>query len=131
MHSKDTKILDVSTSGIKTKLTLIEPGVTELDNIQNTIKYMDRNSKIHIHEIDFVVSGAAVITLYLGDESIWERTLTAAGEIHALDRDIYVASNVLRILSISVSTNVTVVGRIFFSYEYTGGKMVKETANRS
>jgi len=115
--NKDVKILEVSTSGIQTKTTLIETGVTIIDG-----GIVDRNSKIHVHEVDLVISDAATITLYLGDTAIYERTLTASGEVHSTDRDIFLPSNANNILSISVSANVTVSGRIFFTREFTGGK---------
>jgi hypothetical protein len=123
--SSDVRMVAVGTSGIKTKSTIIETGVTLIDG-----KVIDRNCKLHLNEIDLVVSGAATITIFLGNTSVYERTLTAAGEIHSVDRDIFVAPNDNKILSISVSTNVTVAGRIFFTIEYTGGKVIKETEGR-
>ena len=126
---KDVKIVDISSTGIVSKTTILEPGVTEIPNIQDTVKVLDRNSKIHIHEIDLKISDASVITLFLGDKAIYERELTAAGEVHSIDRDIYMPDNNIRVLSISVSTNVTVTGRIFYSIEYTGGNVVKASAN--
>lgn len=123
MNHKDVKILPVNTSGVKTKETLLETGVTLVDGA-----IVDRNAKIHIHEIDLVISGAATVTLYLGNTAVYERTMTASGEIHSVDRDIYVSPNDNKILSISVSANVDVSGRIFFTREYTGGNRVVTAA---
>jgi hypothetical protein len=123
--SKDVRFVSVSTSGVQNKTTIIETGVTQINGA-----IIDRNTKIHIHEVDLVLSAAGTVTLYLGDDAIWERTLAAAGEVHTRDDDRFIPSNENRILSISVSAAIDVTGRIFFSPEYTGGKVVKETEGR-
>jgi hypothetical protein len=115
-----TKMLEIGTTGIQNKVTLLTPGNSSAGD-----NYIDRNSKIHIRDVDLVVGGAATITLYMshtdGDKAIYERTLTAAGEIHSFDRDLFVPDNKIRSLKMSVSGNTTVVGKLFYTVELTGG----------
>jgi hypothetical protein len=104
-----------STSGVQNKTQIIKPGTGGVD------KY----TKIHINEIDLVVSGAATIDLYLGDTKVYTRTVSAAAEIHSLDRDIYLDDNAFAPLSISVSAAVDVTGTFHWTPEYTGGPKVR------
>jgi len=124
MKNRNVKMLEVSTTGVKDKVALLTPGDDAAGN-----DYIDRNSKIHINKVDLVAGGAGVVTIYMSgggtDKAVFERTFGAAGEIHTDDCDIFVDDNIVRVLGISVSTNITVTGRIFYTVEPIGGKVVK------
>ena len=113
------KQLNISTSGVQSQLTLIEPGVTVFDgNIE------DRYIEIHIIDINLKLSGAGIVTLFVGGQQIFEQQLTAAGTINVYGADLYASSKPVGILSISVSTSIDVTGYLGWTKKFAGGSVV-------
>ena len=117
----DQKIYNISLTGVQSKTVLLEPGVTTWGDDNK----LDKHIVINVHEIDLILDGAATIELFLGDQSIWRRALTAAGEIHSVDRDIYAPNEARQPLSISVSANITLTGIFRWSINWAGGHRAK------
>ena len=120
---KNLKVLNVNSSGIVSDVILLKPGVTLIDDGHGKPHHkLEHNSKIHVHMPDFKTSGAGEITLKIGDQVIFKHGITTAGYIHsdAFDRSY---APILS-LTISVSTNITVSGQIFYSIEPFGKKPV-------
>lgn len=117
----DKKLFNVDLTGVKSKLGLLVPGVTTWGDSNK----LDKHIVINVHEVDLILSGASTIELFLGNQSIWRRALTAAGEIHAVDRDLYASNEPRQPLSISVSANITVTGTIRWSINWAGGHRTK------
>jgi ribosome-associated protein YbcJ (S4-like RNA binding protein) len=122
MERTDLKMLEINETGTITKKTLIETGVTLVNG-----QIIDRNSKIHIRGIDLKSNGAAVVSILLGDDVIFDKTFTAAGDDRLEEADRFISTNENRILSMSITTSATVTGRIFYCTEYTGGKVQKSS----
>ena len=72
--------------------------------------------KIHIHEMDFRSSGAAVIRFNIGNQVIFERTMTAAGEFHIVDKDFFTNQTQAH-FTISISNAINVKGQIRYSLQ--------------
>ena len=117
------KIYNVNLSGAG-ETTLIEPGVTILGGSSDKL---DRYVTIHLNDLQLYVSGAGSIEFKVGNQTVFKRTVTAAGDIVSRDDDIVPTGEGAdkQPLKAVVTGAITIIGILRWSFEWSGGNRVK------
>jgi hypothetical protein len=117
MHDCHLKTLAVNGTGNGAAQTLIEPGVTELDE-GSGIYTLERNVKLHIRAINLQIGSAGTIIFKIGDKEIYREVMNAAGLINADVVDL--SDRPIKPLTITVTNGVTYIGSIVWNFEFFG-----------
>jgi len=105
MSDLNKRVLNVNMTGIVNA----HPLVAATSEFGSDWKFL----KLHLHNIHLKVSGSATVKLYIGSQEVFDRTGTGSHEYHTEDENLNGVGNSLKI---SVDSNVTVTGQIYYSW---------------